>query len=105
MINSQNELDIGNLTAIQLVNYLRISHLQKNFHTLLFEFNSNRIFPRIHLLTAYIILVVFHRENIVFPLSQKELEMLLCEILHSIFCNFANGIFVLNRHLLNLQFQ
>ena len=31
---SQNELDNGNLTAIQLVNYLRISYLQKNFHTL-----------------------------------------------------------------------
>ena len=31
---SQNELNNGNLTAIQLVNYLRISHLQKNFHTL-----------------------------------------------------------------------
>ena len=30
---SQNELDNGNLTAIQLVNYLRISYLQKNFHT------------------------------------------------------------------------
>ena len=33
---SQNELDNGNLTAIQLVNYLRISYLQKNFHTLYF---------------------------------------------------------------------
>ena len=31
---SQSELDNGNLTAIQLVNYLRISYLQKNFHTL-----------------------------------------------------------------------
>ena len=28
---SQNELDNGNLTAIQLVNYLRISYLQKTF--------------------------------------------------------------------------
>ena len=28
----KNELNNGNLTAIQLVNYLRISHLQKNFH-------------------------------------------------------------------------
>ena len=32
---SQNELNNGNLTATQLVNYLRISNLQKNFHTLL----------------------------------------------------------------------
>ena len=30
----KNELDNGNHTAIQLVNYLRISYLQKNFHTL-----------------------------------------------------------------------
>ncbi len=33
-IDSQNDLDNGNLTAIQLVNYLRISYLQKNFHRL-----------------------------------------------------------------------
>ncbi len=31
---SQNELDNGNLTAIQLVNYLRISYLQKPAHYL-----------------------------------------------------------------------
>ena len=41
---SQNELDNGNLTAIQLVNYLRISYLQKNFHTLLFSLGGADIF-------------------------------------------------------------
>ena len=42
---SQNELNNGNLTAIQLVNYLRISHLQKNFHTLATE-SYTKIAPK-----------------------------------------------------------
>ena len=47
---SQNELDNGNLTAIQLVNYLRISYLQKIFHTLLCPSNCTSLLQNLILI-------------------------------------------------------
>ena len=66
---SQNELNNGNLTAIQLVNYLRKSYLQKNFHTLAncaYSTLYNRVFTNtadVYIPVFICLLVIMPRTN------------------------------------------